>query len=101
MARRNKDWNEGLAKDLHDPEFAKGFILEAVEEGLSLQAVLNKVIKTYGVKEFSKKVKMASPNVLRAISPNHNPTQDTLNRLLKPFDLKLTIAPLKNDKKAA
>ena len=29
---------------------------------------------------------MASPNVLRAINPRHNPTQDTLNRLLRPFE---------------
>jgi len=35
---------------------------------------------------------MASPNLLRAINPRHNPTQDTLNRLLKPFRLKLTVA---------
>jgi hypothetical protein len=37
---------------------------------------------------------MASPNVLRAINPRHNPTQDTLNRLLKPFKLRLSLAPL-------
>jgi hypothetical protein len=36
----------------------------------------------------------ASPNVLRAINPRHNPTQDTLNRLLKPFTLRLSLAPL-------
>ena len=35
-----------------------------------------------------------SPNVLRAINPRHNPTQDTLNRLLKPFKLRLSLAPL-------
>ena len=33
--------------------------------------------------------RMASQNVLRAISPRHNPTQDTLNRLLKPLRLSL------------
>ena len=41
MARRTKDWNEGLAKDLKDPEFAREFLLAAVEEGvifLNLQA---------------------------------------------------------------
>ncbi len=35
---------------------------------------------------------MASPNVLRAINPRHDPTQETLNRLLKPFGLKLSVA---------
>ncbi len=45
-----------------------------------------------GVKEFAAKVRMASPNVLRAINPRHHPTQDTLNRLLKPFRLRLSLA---------
>jgi DNA-binding phage protein len=47
-----------------------------------------------GVKEFAAKVQMASPNLLRVLNPSHNPTQDTLNRLLKPFQLKLSLAPL-------
>ena len=44
--------------------------------------------------EFAAKVKMAGPNVLRAINPRHNPTQDTMNRLLKPFSLRLSLARL-------
>ena len=39
---------------------------------------------------------MASPNVLRAISARQNPTQQTLNRLLAPFGLKLSLAPPEN-----
>ena len=52
-----------------------------------------------GVKEFAAKVKMASPNLLRAIDPRHNPTQETLNRLLKPFQLKLSLAPIDRPKR--
>jgi hypothetical protein len=40
-----------------------------------------------GVKEFPAKVQMASPNLPRAINSGHNPTQDTLNRLLRPSKL--------------
>ncbi len=47
-----------------------------------------------GVKEFAAKVQMASPNVLRAINPRHNPTLETLNRLLRPFRLRLTLASI-------
>jgi len=47
-----------------------------------------------GVKEFAAKVGMASPNLVRALNPRHNPTQNTLNRLLKPFQLKLSLAPI-------
>ena len=81
MARRSKDWNEGLAEDLQDPEFARAFLTAAVEDGVPLKVALGKVIRATGVKEFSKAVGMPSPNVLRAIHPRHNPTQETLERL--------------------
>ena len=94
MARRTKDWNEGLAQDLKNPEFAREFLLAAVEEGVSLQTALGKVIRAMGIKEFAGKIGMESPNVLRAINPRHNPTQATINRLLDPFGLKLSLAPI-------
>ena len=92
MARRSRDWNVGLAHDLRDREFAREFLLAAMDEGVPIQIALGKVIRAMGVKEFAGKVRMASPNVLRAILPRHNPTQVTLNRLLKPFRLKLSLA---------
>jgi len=94
MARRSRDWNEGLAHDLRDPAFASEFLTAAVEEGIPLQEALAKVIRAMGVTEFAAKVGMASPNVQRAINTRHNPTQATLNRLLKPFRLRLSLAPI-------
>jgi len=94
MARRSEDWNVGLAKDLRNATFARDFLLASIDEGVDLQLALGKVIRAMGVKEFAARVRMASPNVLRAINPRHNPTQDTLNRLLKPFKLRLSLAPL-------
>ena len=47
-----------------------------------------------GMRPFAEKAEMASPNVLRAIHPRHNPTQATLNRLLKPFRLRLSLSRL-------
>ena len=94
MARRSRDWNEGLAGDLLDPEFAREFLLAATEEGVPIQTALGKIIRAMGVKEFAETVGMAGPNVLRAIHPRHNPTQATLNRLLKPFHLRLSLARL-------
>ncbi len=99
MSKRSKDWNEGLAKDLQNPKFAREFLLASLEEGISLQEALGKIIRAMGVKEFSKQIKVASPNILRAINPAHNPTQDTLNRLLKPLGLELTVAPITHRKK--
>ena len=85
MARRSRDWNAGLAEDLRDPAFAREFLAAAVEDGVPLQTALGKVIRATGVKEFALTIGMPSPNVLRAIHPKHNPTQETLERLLKPW----------------
>jgi DNA-binding phage protein len=85
----------GLAKDLRDAAFAREFLLASIDEGVDIQVALGKAIRATGVKEFAAKVGMASPNVLRAINPRHNPTQATLDRLLKPFGLRLSLAPIK------
>jgi DNA-binding phage protein len=98
MARRTKDGSVGLAQDLRDPEFARECLLAAIDEGVSIQVALGKVIRAIGIKEFSARIKIASPNVVRAINPRHNPTQETLNRLLKPFRLKLSLAPIEKPK---
>jgi len=95
VARRGEDWNVGLAEDLRDAAFARDFLLASIDEGVDLQIALGKVIRAMGVKEFAAKARMASPNVLRAINPRHNPTQATLDRLLKPFGLRLSLAPIK------
>ncbi len=92
MAYRSVEWEEGLAKDLRNTKFARAFIQSALAEGLSIQVILGKVIRAYGVKEFSAKVKMPSSNLLRVINPNHNPTIATLDKLLKPFGLEITVA---------
>lgn len=101
MAKRSKDWNEGLAEDLQDPKFAREFLTAAVEEGIPLQQALAKVIRATGVKEFAARVGMPSPNVQRAINPKHNPTQQTLERLLKPFDLRIGLAQIKRKRSRA
>jgi probable addiction module antidote protein len=103
MAKRSKDWNEGLAQDLQTPAFAREFLVAAIQEGISLQQALGKVVRATGVKEFAARAGMASPNILRAINPRHNPTQETLNRLLRPLGLQLSLALLEGHrgKKAA
>jgi DNA-binding phage protein len=77
MRQHSRDWNLGLAEDLRDPEFAREFLLAAMDEGVPIHIALGKVIRAMGVKEFAGTVRMASPNVLRAISPRHNPRHVT------------------------
>jgi probable addiction module antidote protein len=100
MARRTKDWNKGLAEDLRSREFAREFLMAAIEEGLPLQHALSKVVRASGVKEFAAKIGMESPNLLRAINPRHNPTQATINRILSPFGLRLSLAPIQKTKRS-
>jgi DNA-binding phage protein len=99
MARRSKDWNEGLARDLMNPDFAREFLMAAIDEGVPLQQALGKVIRAIGVKEFALKIKMAPANLQRVIDPRRNPTQATLNRLLKPLGLRLSLAVIKTGKR--
>jgi DNA-binding phage protein len=94
MARRSNDWNRGLAEDLRDRQFAREFLLAAIDDGIPVQRALGKVVRAMGVKEFAGIVGMAGPNVLRAIDPRHNPTHETLDRLLRPFRLRLSLAPI-------
>jgi DNA-binding phage protein len=94
VARRSRNWNRGLAEDLRDVDFARDFLVAALDEGVSVQRALGKVVRAMGIKEFAARVRMASPNVVRAINPRHNPTQETLNRLLRPFGLRLGLAPM-------
>ena len=101
MARRSKDWNEGLAKDVRSPDFARHFLIRAIDdERISVQQALGKVIRLMGVHEFAARIGMAAPNVLRSINPKHNPTMETLNRLLLPFGMRLTLAPIRSRRKA-
>jgi transcriptional regulator with XRE-family HTH domain len=53
-----------------------------------------KAIRAYGVREFAKAIKMAESNLVRLLSGRSNPTQETLNRLLKPFGLRLAVTPI-------
>ena len=75
------------------------FLLAAMDECVPVQVALAKVVRATGVKEFAAKVGMASPNVLRAIDRRHNPTQRTLNRLLRPFNLRLSLARIETSKR--
>jgi DNA-binding phage protein len=94
MARRSEDWNLDLARRLRNPKFARAFLLAAIDEGMTIQEALGKVIRVIGITEFAAQIGMPRPNVQRAIRPQHNPTQATLNRLLAPFRLRLSLAPL-------
>lgn len=99
MNIRFESWEENLLKDLKNPDYAKLFILAAIEAGEDLQFILSKIVKAYGIKKFSKMVDIAEPNLVRALRANHNPTVTTIEKLLKPFGLRIAAAPIKKEEK--
>lgn len=94
MAMRSRSWNQGLAKRLREPGYAAEFLRGLLEEGESLQEALATTIKAYGVTEFAKLVGLPESNIHRAVDPNHNPTKKTLETLLEPLGLKLSVEDL-------
>ena len=64
---------------------------------MPLKTALGKVIWAMGVKEFAETVGLPSPKSLRAIDEKHNPTQQTLEKLLAPFGLRIGLTKIKQD----
>jgi len=99
MTRCSRDWNKRQARDLRNREFARQFLLAAIEEGIPLQHALGKVVRAVGVKEFATGVGMESAILMRTIDPRHIPIQATTNRLLKPFGLRLSLSPIERSER--
>ncbi len=93
MPTRSREWSESVSEDLKDMDYAQTFLSALLEEGDDLQTALGRLIRLYGVKEYAALVKMNEPAVQRAINPDHNPTKQTLEKLLAPLKLSLGIKP--------
>ena len=91
MVKRSRNWDESLANRLKDTEYAAEFLLALIEEGENLQNALSTLIKSYGVTEYADLAGIQESNIHRAIDPEHNPTQKTLETLLKPLGLTLSV----------
>jgi DNA-binding phage protein len=87
MDRRSEDWNKGLADDLQDREFAKAFLLAALEEGIPIRIALAKVIRSCGVEEFAAEIGLPRSLVNGIINHDGDLSEQVLDCLLKPFDL--------------
>ncbi|MEO1134660.1 MAG: hypothetical protein AAFX40_18415 [Cyanobacteria bacterium J06639_1] len=83
-----------MARDLQDRDFAREFLLAAAVEEVPLQLALRKVIQAYGIDRFASDVELSVSQLNRALSPEIEPTHGTLQRLLYPFGLKLSVTPL-------
>jgi DNA-binding phage protein len=101
MVRRSKGWDEQMLEDLNDPAFTRELLLAAVDDGVPFRQALGDIVRGMGVKEFASKAGMPGPHVVRALDPTHNPTLETLERLLRPFGLRLGLAPMQRRKRTS
>lgn len=94
MARRSKEWDKTLQKELKNAQFAKNYIDAIIKEGIPIQVALGQVVRAMGVTEYAKKMGIQSQNLHRLLNSESNPTLETLNLLLKPLNLAVGIIQL-------
>lgn len=90
---RNSNYNKDLARELSDPEFAQGFLLDLMEgeEGLSAEIALRTTIQAMGVSEFCKRARLSHSFVDAFLKSKRKPKPETLNDFLKPFGLRAKV----------
>ena len=90
---RNSSYDQDLARELKDKDFAQGFIVDLIEgdEGMSLQDALRHTIQSMGVAEYCKQANMSLQHVNAFLKSKRNPKPETLDALLSPFGLRTRI----------
>ncbi len=98
MARRYKDWEEGLSEDLKESvENRKEFFLALLEEGYSWREAINKIVKLIGVNEYAELIgDMKASNLLNQLKEDSNITIKTLDKITKPLGIELTFKDSQN-----
>lgn len=92
MARRSRDWEEGLSKDLQqDQDARKLFFLALIDEGYDWREALSKLIKIIGVNEYAALTDgMKASNLLNQLKPEANITLSTLVKITNPLGIEMT-----------
>ena len=88
MARRSESFDEFVAEQMKDPEFAKLSLLTSIDEfGESVEEALKYSIKLMGLKEFSELSGVRIQNASDFINGRKKLKQETLNKYLAAFGL--------------
>lgn len=90
---RYSTFEEDLARELRNREFAAGFLMTLMEgeDGLSLLEALKETIQRMGVKEFAKKARIHPKSVSRMLASPSIPKLETLEAYLAPFGLRAKV----------
>ncbi|MFN8945185.1 MAG: hypothetical protein ACK5WZ_11265 [Pseudobdellovibrionaceae bacterium] len=93
MPTRTKDWDESLSKKLKNLSYAQKFVVALIDEGDDLQVALGRFVRLYGVKEYAAILEIEESALQRAVNPEHNPTKETLEKIVAPLNLSLALKP--------
>ena len=90
---RHESYDQELAAELQDQEFAKDFILGLIEgdDGLAPLEALRHTIRRIGVKEFAEAAEIPYESVCRMLESDNTPKIATLDRYFSFFGLKVRI----------
>ena len=89
---RSDSYDKKLSQKLRDLEFAQEYILSLVEdkdESMSVESALHFVIQRMGTTDFANLVGEDKGNVDKFLKGKRVLKEDTLNRYLEPFGLRI------------
>jgi probable addiction module antidote protein len=92
---RLKNHKADLLKRLRDPEYAAEYLAQVLAEKDSaafLIALRDVVEARGGVGALAGRVGLKRPSLYKILSKNGNPTLETLQEILKPFGLRVSVA---------
>jgi DNA-binding phage protein len=87
---RTQSWNKEVAYQLHtNKKYAKLLVQKLIRDGENPDDVIRHIVRAYGIKELSQKVHIRPQNIARVLRSPSNATDETLNRIVKPFGVKV------------
>ena len=89
---RSNSYDEKLSQKLKNPEFAQEYLLALVDdedESMSIEDALRHAILKMGTTDFAKLVNDDKANVDKFLKGKRLLKEDTLNRYLRPFSLRV------------
>jgi hypothetical protein len=89
---RSNSYDEAISKKMLNPEFAQEYMLSLVnddEEPIEIEVALRLVINRMGVTEFAKLIGESKSNVGNFLNGHRVLKEETLNKYLAPFHLKI------------
>lgn len=91
---RNNAYDEDLAKEMQNPDFAQLYLLNLIEdgdEGMTVEEALRMAIPRMGVAEFSRRIKKSKTDVDKFLRGERNLKPETLDEYLVPFNLRIKV----------